>query len=202
MKRVNVLRRVLPVAVLALLSTGAFGKGKIFISSYLKTDYAVITAQYNEEESYRIKIFDNEGSILYSSSKIRGASSFQKLFDLTSLKDGDYTIKLAGKKETSTEKFTIRNHELVLTDGSMSDTELLKAFFRVDDDRLYVSHMNFDNSSLSIRIDDKFGTEVYNSELPSESTYSGMFDLTNLPSGDYQVSLVSGNKKYNYEFSK
>ncbi len=202
MKKVNVFRRILPIAVLVLLSSGTFAKGKIFINSYLKTDYAVITARYDAAENYRIKIFDTEGEELYSSSRINGAASFQKLFDLTSLEDGEYTIELTGKNEKASEKFTIKNHELVKLDSDKEESEVLKAFFRVANDRLYVSHMNFDKAALRISIDDKFGTEIYNSSLPSESTYSGMFDLTNLPAGEYQVSLVSGNKEYSYEFNK
>ncbi|MBK3517611.1 DUF3244 domain-containing protein [Carboxylicivirga marina] len=202
MKKVNVFRRILPIALLALLPAGAFAKGKIFINSYLKTDYAVITARYDASENYRVKIFDASGDELYSSSRISGATSFQKLFDLTSLEDGDYTIHLTSKSESSREKFTVKNHELVKTEGTIEKSEMLKAFFRVAEDKLYVSHMNFDNAALSITIDDKFGTELYNSSLPTKSTYSGMFDLTNLPSGEYQVSLVSGGKEYSYEFDK
>ena len=202
MKRVDVLRRILPIAVLALLSTGAYAKGKIFINSYLKTDYAVITARFDAAETYRVKIINEEGEKLYSSSRINGAASFQKLFDLTSLEDGTYTIELTSKEAKSTEKFTIKNKELIKVEGSESSNEMLKAFFRVADEKLYVSHMNFDQSALSIRIDDKYGAEVYNSSLPAESTYSGMFDITNLPKGQYNVSLVSGNKKYSYEFNK
>lgn len=202
MKKVDVLRRVLPIAVLVLLSTGAFAKGKIVISSYLRTDYAVITARYDAAENYRVKIFNAEGDELYASSRINGTASFQKLFDLTSLEDGEYTIELTSKKEKATEKFAILDHELVSVNGKKEESEMLKAFFRVANDRLYVSHMNFDNAALRIKIDDKFGTEIYNSSLPTESTYTGMFDLTNLPSGEYQVSLVSGNKEYSYEFNK
>ncbi|TRX72610.1 hypothetical protein [Carboxylicivirga sp. M1479] len=202
MKKVNVLRRLLPVAVLALLSTGAFGKGKIFINSYLKTDYAVITARYDAAENFRLKIVDQDGSELYSSSRINGASSFQKLFDLSSLEDGEYTIELTSKNEKSSEKFIITNHELIKADSKESENEALNAFFRVAENKLYVSHMNFDKAALSIKIDDKFGTEIYNSSLPTKDTYSGMFDLSKLPSGEYQVSLVSGNKEYSYGFDK
>lgn len=202
MKKVNVMKRVLPIAILVLLSTSAFAKAKIFINSYLKTDYAVITARHDAADNYRVKIFNTDGDELYASSKISGAASFQKLFDLTSLKDGEYTIELTSKNEKASEKFAIKDHVLVSVDGKKSDSEMLKAFFRVTNDKLYVSHVNFDKATLRISIDDKFGTEIYNSALPSESTYSGMFDLTNLPSGEYQVSLVSGNKEYSYEFNK
>ncbi|MCT4648656.1 MAG: DUF3244 domain-containing protein [Carboxylicivirga sp.] len=202
MKKVNVLRRILPIAVLALLSTGAYGKGKIFINSYLETDYAVITARYDAAESYRIRISDADGSQLYSSSRIDGAASFQKLFDLSSLEDGDYFIELTSRKGVSKERFSVKNHELVKRESKSVEKDLLNAFFRVADEKLYVSHMNFGQSMLNIYINDQFGTEVYNSSLPNESAYSGIFDLTNLPSGAYQVSLVSGDKKYNYEFDK
>lgn len=192
----------MPVAVLALLSTGAFGKGKIYISSYLKTDYAIITAQHGNSENYRVRIYDEAGSELYSSLRINGSSAFQKLFDLSTLEDGKYSIELKSKKETSVEEFVIKGNRLASVVGSKEDSSLLNAFFRVSDNKLYVSHMNFSNAGLQIRIGDEYGTDVYSSDLPSEGAYSGMFDVTNLPTGDYTVLLISGDKEYNYEFSK
>ncbi|WP_439182985.1 DUF3244 domain-containing protein [Carboxylicivirga taeanensis] len=202
MKKVNVIKQILPIAVLVLMSTGAFAKGKIFVSSYLKTDFAVITARIDAEDNYRVKLFNAQGDELYASSRIKGAESFQKLFDLTSLEDGEYTIELISKDNRAVETFTVENNALVKVNGVNDDVEGLNAFFRVANDRLYVSHMNFEQAALHISIDDKFGTEIYNSSLPSESTYSGMFDLKNLPSGEYQVLLTSGGKEYSYVFNR
>jgi len=202
MTKVNVLKRLLPIAVLALLSTGLFAKGKICINSYLRTDYAIITARPDVAESYRIKILNDEGAEMYASSRIKGAASFQKLFDLSSLADGNYRIELTSKNTTSVEKFSVVSHKLVRKDVEEKESELLTAFFRVAKEKLYVSHMNFEQAALRISIDDANGTEIYNSSLPKESAYSGMFDLTKLPSGEYQVTLVSGKNEYNYEFNK
>jgi len=191
----------MPIVVLALLPTGAFAKGKIFINSYLATDYAVITANYGSTDRFRVKIFDETGTELYTSSRMNG-SSFQKLFDLTAFQDGIYTIELTGRKDVVSESFIVKDHKLVKPDNSEIKSEILKAFFRITDEKLYVSHLNSEKAVLSIRINDASGIELYNSELPSKSTYSGMFDLTNLPAGEYQVSLISGNKEYNYAFNK
>ncbi|WP_430812003.1 MULTISPECIES: hypothetical protein [unclassified Carboxylicivirga] len=202
MTKANVLRRILPIAALTLLSTGVFGKGTIVIDSYLKTNYAIITARYDLSEAYRVKIFDEEGQLLYSSSQIKAATPFQKVFDLTSLDDGDYTIELTGKNGTSSDVFTIANKELIQSANTkvMEQSDLI--FFRVAEDKLYVSHNNFDNKDLSISITDKIGAELYNANLSSETTYSGMFDLKDLPRGNYFVSLVSGTKEYYYEINR
>jgi len=202
MKKVSILGKILPIAVLVLLSTGSFAKGKIFINSYLRTDYAVITARHDVAENYKIRIVNEEGTELYASSRIKGVSSFQKLFDLSSMSDGEYCIELASKNASLVEKFKVKDHKLLKSETEELETELLNAFFRFSDEKLYVSHMNFDKAELGISIDDASGIEIYNSALPIESSYSGMFDLTNLPSGEYQVTLMSGNKEYNYEFNK
>jgi len=201
MKRVSVLRKVLPLAVLVLISTNAFAKGKIFINSYLKTDYAVVTAQYDDLDNYRIKISNVAGDEFYTSSRIKGVASFQKLFDLSSLADGEYRIELKSRKETSIEKFSIVDQRLVVNEGNEKN-DFLNAFFRVSDEKLYVSHMNFEKAPLRISIDDAYGSEIYNSALPKDSAYSGRFDIANLPTGVYQVSLKSGNKEYSYAFKK
>ena len=203
MKKVTLLKRILPVAFATLISISAFGKGNIFIHSYLKTDYAIVSAQNSFSEAFKVIIVNEAGETLYSSPRIKTSNSFQKLFDLSSVDNGDYKVILSGKNARVVESFSVVDHKLVKKEvETLAEEKKTNTFIRTSGDKLYISHLNFLNDELSIKINDAKGDEVYNSELPSESTYSGLFDISKLPAGNYQVCLTSGEKMYSYDFRK
>lgn len=202
MKKGVLFRKVLPLVGALVLSFSAFGKGNVFIHSYLKTDYAIVSAQNSFTEAFKVTIVNAAGETLYSSPRIKSSNSFQKLFDLSTLKDGDYKVILSGKNTIAEESFTVADHKLVKEEKEVAANEKLNTFFRTSGNKLFVSHLNFMNDDLSIKISNEKGEVVYNSELPAESTYSGLFDISKLPTGHYQIALTSGNKIYSYDFRK
>jgi len=203
MKKTTVLKRILPIAFAALVSVSAFGKGNVFIHSYLKTDYAIVSAQNSFSETFKVTIVNAAGETLYASPRIKSSNSFQKLFDLSSVNNGDYKVILSGKNARVVESFSVVDHKVVKKEAKkLAEAEKANTFFRTSGDKLYISHLNFLNDELTIKINDAKGEEVYNSELPSNSTYSGLFDISKLPAGKYQVCLTSGEKMYSYDFRK
>jgi len=206
MKKVNVLKGVFAIAAIAFLSANAFGKGKVVISKYLDTDYAVISALSEMNNSFKVKVIDDEGYELYSSPYVKDESSFQKLFDLKSFVDGRYKVVFESDEARVSEVFYVSNSELVLPKAKLAKSEIalntVKPFVRKDGDNLYVSHINFEKSAFSMSIDDISGNEIYSSSLPRKTSYSGMFDISKLPAGGYKIMLTSGKQKYYYEFNK
>nr|WP_321406061.1 hypothetical protein [uncultured Carboxylicivirga sp.] len=206
MKKVSVLKGVFAIAAIAFLSTSAFGKGKLVISKYLDTDYAVVSALSDASSSFKVKVYDDEGYVLYTSPFVSDATSFQKLFDLKSFADGRYKVVFESGDAKVSEVFYVSNRELVLPKAKLAKAEeqanAVKPFVRKDGNNLYVSHINFEKSAFSMSIDDLYGNEIYSSSLPRETSYSGMFDISKLPAGSYSVMLTYGNQKYYYEFNK
>ncbi|MCU4174500.1 hypothetical protein [Carboxylicivirga sp. N1Y90] len=210
MKKVNVLKGFLAIAAIAFCSASLSAKGTVSINSYLKTNYAVVSAHNSELSNFRVKVIDEEGTELYSSPNIKNTSAFQKLFDLNSFKNGNYSVVIVSKGSKATETFRVENSTLVLTEESLkpsiekeeTESARLSPFFRKEGDNIYLSHLNFDNSLFSISIDDMRGNEIFNSSLPRESSYSGIFDISRLPVGEYSVLIKSGKELYRYEFNK
>lgn len=201
MKKVSLKKGVLAIAAIAFLSASAFGKGKVVISKYLNTDYAVVSALGEANSSFKVKVYDSEGTELYSSPYINDASSYQKLFDLKSFSDGKYSVAFESRDAKVSETFYVVGSDLVLPQEQMADAKV-KPFVRQDGNNLYVSHINFDKSMFHMSIDDVAGNEIYNSSLPRETSYSGKFDISKLPAGSYSVLLTSGKQKYYYEITK
>lgn len=206
MKKVNVMKGVLAIAAIAFLSANAFGKGKLVISKYLNTDYAVVSALGEPSSSFKVKVYNDEGMELYSSPYVSDANSYQKLFDLRSFSDGRYKVVFESRDAKVAEEFYVSNSELVLPKAKMvenkDENSKVMPFVRKDGNNLYVSHINFNKSSFYMSIDDIQGNEIYTSSLPRKTSYSGIFDISKLPSGNYSVLLTSGKEKYYYEFNK
>ncbi len=207
MKNVNLKKGVLAIAAIAFLSANAFGKGKVVISKYLDTEYAVVSAFNDVKSNFRVKVYDADGSVLYASPFVKNSVSFQKLFDLNSFKDGAYSVVFETKDAKIAKSFYVEANELYnAEDKTVATAQLVKnsvkPFVRKDGNNLYVSHINFDHSLFSMSIDDYSGNEIYNSTLPRETSYSGKFDISKLPAGDYSILLTSGKDKFYYEFNK
>jgi hypothetical protein len=207
MKKVNLKKGFLAVAAIALLSANAFGKGKLVISKYLDTEYAVVSVFNDAKSNFKVKVYDAEGSVLYSSPFVKNSVSFQKLFDLSAFTDGEYCVVFESEDAKMAKTFYVEENELYTEENKamivMSEAKSsLKPFVRKDGNNIYVSHINFNQSVFSMSIDDKSGNEIYNSSLPSETYYSGKFDISELPAGDYSILLTSGKEKFYYEFNK
>lgn len=198
MKKI-ILKSVLPVVLLALCSVGSFAKGNVFINSYLRTNYAIVSAHYDTDEAFRVKIIDAQGVVLYSSKRIDASNSYQKLFDLTSFEDGAYSLILSGKNSHVVEAFKVKDHKL---NKEVKADDLVKTFVHKNENKLIVSNLNFNNKVISMTIVDASGDIVYSSLLPKEITYSGLYDITGLPIGNYNVSINSEGKDYSYAFRK
>lgn len=204
MKRKSVNKGVLLLAALVLGSASAFaaGKGKIAVAPYLKTSYAVISAEPAVDALYSIAIFDPWGQVVYSSNKVENGMIFSKLFDFSKLEDGEYTVRLKSKgNNTIEEHFVVKNgallNEKASVEVSAADVKIWK-----DSEFVFISHLNRNLNDLIVRMVDERGTVVYDKSLPAELTYSGKFNVSTLPKGKYLLSFHSGNKSFNYEFAK
>lgn len=210
MKKVEVLKGFLAIALMAFCSINLNAKGTVSINSYLKTNYAVVSAHNSELSNFKVKVLDAEGNELYSSPYIKSTNAFQKLFDLNTFEDGIYSVMIVAKNEIIKKSFMVESSKLIITDTakqSLPEEEAkesvnTKPFFRKEGNNIYLSHLNFKKHIFSISIDDVKGNEVFNSNLPIKTSYSGIFNISQLPVGEYSVLIKSGKETYHYEFNK
>lgn len=202
MKCKKVTKLLFLVAVIAFAGTSVFAKGKISVSPYLKTSYAVISASPGVEELYSVSISNVSGEVIYSGSKVKNGSTFTRLFDFSELEDGEYNVRLKSKNNvTIEERFIVKNGTLVsgniLKEVADADVKIWK-----NNEFVYVSHLNRNLNKMVISLEDERGSQIYNKNFPAELSYSGKFNVSSLPKGNYSLSFASGNKVFNYEFEK
>lgn len=101
------------VAALVLSAVSVEAKSKIAINRYLKTNYAVISVLSPETDVFRIEIMDYSGNVVYSSERVKDNSSFHRLYDLSNLSDGTYSVKYYSKAGTVSEKFEVKESKVV-----------------------------------------------------------------------------------------
>lgn len=195
--------------ILAFVTTGAYagegGKaaGNVSIHPYLNTDYSVISVSNLADKAASFSIKDAEGVRVYKE-WVSKEGFAQKILDFSNLEDGEYKAILSVKgADEIVETFKIADHKLVYdkVEQVMSKEEL-KAFFNVVENTLFVSHISFGSSSFGISISDEIGDEIFEKGFEGNSTYSGKFDISALPNGEYKVSINSSNKEYTYAFRK
>lgn len=199
-------KKLLSVVVLAVLMvavvTPSSAKGKITVSPYLDTNYALISALSQEMVDFSVEIKTSKGEFVYSSGKVGSSDQFNKLFDFSQLTDGEYVAVLKGSGKTFLkDEFTVSNGKLVAKVAD-KEAEELAAKVWSKNDFIYVSYLNKSYDTYSMRVEDKRGNVLFESALPKDLTYSGKFDVSSLPSGTYYVSLVSGKNSNSYAIRK
>ena len=206
MKTTNKMRRWVLGAMLIFVATATFAgegnKPSLSILPYLDTDYSVVSLSNNADKAAAFCIKDAEGVTVYKE-WVNKEGFAQKILDFSNLEDGEYTAELKVKgAEAITETFSVADHKLVSEKTEVMSQEELSAFFNIIDNMLYVSHISFGSNSFGISISDAVGEEVFEKGFEGNSTYSGKFDISALPNGEYKVSINSGNKEFSYAFKK
>ncbi len=202
MKTKSLFKGLLLVAVLVLGGATSYAKGKIMVTPYLKTSYTIISAEPALEGLYSLSIISANGQLVYSSNKVENGAYFSRVFDFSKLEDGEYKVRLRSKSNNVTEeKFLIKDGILVTKETtqevSPADVRIWKA-----SDILYISHLNKNLNKMIVRLEDNNGSVVYDNSIPAMLTYSGKFNVSSLPKGNYSLSFVTGNKVFTYDFTK
>ena len=189
-------------ALLGMVATPALAKGKLSVSPYLNSEYVLVSALNEEAADFSLVIRDDAGEKIYSSGNVEGSLHYNKVFDFSNLEDGSYDVVLRKSDKTVlTDEFSILGGKLHAAKKD-SETEKMNAKVWSSEDYVFVSYLNDEADVYRMKITDETGDVLYESSLPESLTYSGKFDVSSLPSGNYVVSLTSGKKASRYGFTK
>ncbi len=198
----------LALGVMFTLTTAAFaGEGdaasvKVSVLPYLHTDYSVLSVSNYSEKGGLFLIEDKSGSVLYKE-WVGKSGITQKVLDFSYLKDGDYDMVLKIKGEEKVRKsFSVKDQKLVSELAKKAAKSEEQSFVNLVDNMLYVSHLAFGSNAFAFSISKEGEGEVYSNTIKAKDSYSGKFDVSELPSGKYAVNINSGDKDYEYEFNK
>lgn len=200
------IRKFLLIAFFGVLlcfgSFSASAQGKLSVVPYLKTDYVLVSALNEESIDFRLKIRDNSGNVLYSSKWFSGNSPYHKVFDFSDLPDGKYVTRMIRSDKTVLEDaFTIVDGKPNLKTKYPRPGKMTAKVWN-SGDFLFVAYADNDFDVYKMKIQDEKGDVLFESALPESATYTGKFDVSSLPPGNYSVSLMSDQKASRYGFTK
>ncbi len=110
------------VALLTLSLNTAFASGNLQINTYLNTDYSIVSVFNTSETNLKLKVYNENGDVFYSET-IEAETNTQKLFDLSNLADGNYTLVLVGRKTRIEEQFVVKAQKLAVSTEKMQIAE-------------------------------------------------------------------------------
>ena len=123
MKNLNLKSKGLAlVAVLTLSLSSAFASGNLSINKYRNTDYSIVSVFNTSNSNLKLKVYDYAGHVFYSET-IEAETNTQKLFDLSNLSDGDYSLVLVGDNTRIEEPFIVRSKKLDVSNETMQIAE-------------------------------------------------------------------------------
>jgi hypothetical protein len=174
MKIKNVIKGMLLMTAIVIGSSSVFAKGRIIVSPYLKTSYAIIAVESAEKSMFYVTITNSNGDVVYSRNRIKNGEIFTKLFDFSSLEDGEYKISLRRKGVSTIEEV------FIVKDGLLVPKELTK-----------------DVASADFKIMKKH--TAYGKSKTSGLAFTGNTNVS-IAEGSFLLSFASGNKVVGYEF--
>ncbi len=116
------LRGLALVALFVLSLSSAFAGGHLRINPYLNTDYSIVSILNPSETDARLKIYDEAGNIYYSQ-VVEAESNSQKLFDLSHLEDGEYSLVLVSENSRVEETFLVESKKLFIAGDNVQIAE-------------------------------------------------------------------------------
>ncbi len=194
------------LGILMSLSVQAGERGLIEVFNHANSGQSIISVINTGLNYNSIKLVCNTTGESFVQESLENTPNFQKLVDLESLNDGDYTVELAGNNDAVQKKFNIQYGELrdaELAQDIFEETSNMKFFMDEKNENLTVSFINPDREELSIKVVDIDRNKVVERiKAGNKVGYSTIIDLDYLRKGNYRTTLISGATSYHFDFTK
>lgn len=185
---------MLPVIASAKGGDKAKTPGKVYMQPLYKASHAAITIDEFGEGRYIISIESKTGNDVFYNEILKSPERFSKVFDLSRLQDGDYTLKVKIKGKASERHFNI-------TDGKIKVyyDEMEKPVFKKRDESALLLLPNSSKQSFSIKVLSPKGETLYKT-VEQKQNIKKLFDFSEIEAGEYTLLVSSKHKQYSYNF--
>ena len=151
----------------------------------------------NVKKGQTLTIKNENGLIVYNQ-EIKKAGNFSKLFDLSALENGIYSVELNKDYEIIVRNFKIKDG--VVANLSSENEKIFKPVIRKENNKILVSKIAFNNDPLKVII--YFKDEVIFTEtVKGNEVLNRVYRLSENEKGDYRIVLNSNNRNYIKDFS-
>jgi len=165
----------------------------------LNSDQLLVAMESGQESRMEVTIVDESENIVYYKQSSKPITTYKKIFDVSNLDNGEYTIELKVNDLLSERDMTIANNQILV--GKPDNANLIPPFFGFDGEQLVLTHLNFENEKYDLEIYDNTGL-IYKASVGNDTPINAGFDLSKMNNGEYEVVLSSSNELFSYEFNK
>lgn len=144
------------------------------------------------QEDTQLEILDRRGSILHAQQLYKGEKS-GKLFQLAALPEGSYTIQLTNSLHIDRFPFVMQYDGVKLAKEDVS-----RQFRPVLVTKAGITNLSFLNEArqkVSVTLQDEEGQEVYTETLEAELQVTRRYNFRQLPQGNYQLVVKTGQDR-------
>lgn len=195
MKTIKFLTTVTAVAIVAIAS--AVEKPKMNVIP-LTADRAIVSITNENAAYFELSVETQNGVMVYYKRSNKPLTDYQKIFDFTDLKEGDYVMNLKVNDTRLSKNFEVDRQGIYVGDSKLT----FDPYFSYKDGVLKFSYLNFDRNNLKFMLFSKDGGLIYQKKLGNDFAVSSGYDLSKLASGNYKVILSSFNNEYSYNLEK
>ncbi|GAA0737667.1 MULTISPECIES: hypothetical protein [Flavobacteriaceae] len=188
---------IVMVAIIAAMVTNANATATLIVGKEKKTMLALDDVKQGQQ----LLIKDVNGIILYKET-INATGTYNNLFDLTQLPNGDYFFELNKDVEINVIPFKVVENRVEF--NKSLESKVFKPILRMEDNRLFVSKFSLNNAPLSLEIHyanneatHKDFELIYSENIDSTSQiFERVYKLMKGNTGDYKVVIKTDGREF------
>jgi hypothetical protein len=150
----------------------------------------------NVKKGNQLTIKDQKGTQLHSQIVFK-EGNLNTFFDLSSLKDGKYTVELNKDYEIIVKTLEVKDSKVIFNKNSRK--VIFKPVIRNQENVLMISKISFDKEPIQIALFYDNET-IYSETVQCDSILNKVYKLDKKEKGDYQVIVYNNDRSYIYNF--
>lgn len=163
----------------------------------INEDEIIVSVMNNKESYFEISVTSENGDLVYYKRSEKPISSYQKLFEVKNLENGDYKMKIKVDKMSLERELLVTAKKIYVKDPALQ----IDPHFEFDGKDLKFSYLNFKKEKFKMKIYDE-NELVFQEKLGNEFPINSGYDLSKLDDGNYRVVFSSFNNEFVYNVEK
>jgi hypothetical protein len=150
----------------------------------------------NVKKGHLLTIKDENGTQLHSET-ISRTGLLTKVFDLSSLGNGKYTVELNKDYEIIVKTLEVKNNKVIFNKDSKKI--IFKPVIRNEENILMISKIAFDKKPMKVNLYFN-GKAIYSETEKNEEILNRVYKFDKEVKGDYRVIIYNNNRRYVHDF--
>jgi len=158
-------------------------------------DKVYVTLLNEKPARVEISVTASDGQLVYFKHLRGERQEYRKVFDLTPLENGQYSLAVRVNATTISRKLTVQKNQITVS----APLANLEPMFILNGRLLKLSYLNFEQENLSFGLYQE-DEQIHNMSLGSNFVQNRGFDLVRLPAGHYLAILNANGEEFQYGF--